>query len=174
MCAVDEWIACTGKKRGAAWNLRSSLRDENRWKAGDFISTVGLCACERTCVFVVAGCGLSDRVGRAAGVEITLVFAWAAAVICFDELYKSRAAGRRRDANEWRSDDNAGRADQWGLKSNRQDENVFIGFWLFDYYPIQNSWHRPPPAEAVFPPGGPAPLKPSGLCEPVYAEQAEY
>lgn len=52
---------------------------------------MGLRACERPCVFVVAGCGLSDRVGRTTGVEITLLFAWATAVICFDDLYKSRA-----------------------------------------------------------------------------------
>lgn len=50
---------------------------------------MGLRACERACVFVVAGCGLSDRVGRTRGVEITLLFAWATAVICFVELYKS-------------------------------------------------------------------------------------
>lgn len=49
---------------------------------------MGLRARERACVFVVAGCGLSDRVGRTTGVEITLLFAWATAVICFDELYK--------------------------------------------------------------------------------------
>lgn len=53
------------------------------------ISTVGLRACESACVFVVAGCGLSDKIGRTRGVEITLLFAWATAVICFVELYKS-------------------------------------------------------------------------------------
>lgn len=43
------------------------------------ISTVGLHTCERACdcvfVFVVAGCGVSDRVGRPKEVEITLLCA---------------------------------------------------------------------------------------------------
>lgn len=68
---------------------RTSFRDKKQPKSRRLISTVGLRARERACVFVVTGCGVSDRVGRTTGVEITPLFAWATAVICFVELCKS-------------------------------------------------------------------------------------
>lgn len=45
----------------------------------------------RVCLWLLAVV-CQTGLGWTTGVEITLLFAWATAVICFDELYKSRTA----------------------------------------------------------------------------------
>lgn len=93
--------------------------------------------CERTWVFVVAGCGLSDRAGRTTGVEITSLFAWAAAVICFNELYKSWAAVGWGWIKEWWQ-----QKERWserGWKILEQQNQLTKVKWLLTCSSSQNS-----------------------------------
>lgn len=91
-------MQCTVEKRSKGLNIGLwAFRMQNHRKKSETYFHCGpLCAWECACVFVVTGCGLSDRLGRITGVEITLLFAWATAVICFNELNKSQTVRTTR------------------------------------------------------------------------------